>query len=73
MDSMCCLDVPTLNTFSRPILTVTTVWNTGETGNIYIIKFVHTSFPHIGFELRSWGPQAGVLPIEPPLLVIAQF
>ena len=24
-----------------------------------------------GFELRSLGPQAGVLPIEPPLLVIA--
>ena len=25
--------------------------------------------PQAGFELRSLGPQAGMLPIEPPLLV----
>ena len=31
---------------------------------------VHTNLPQAGFELRSLGPQAGVLPIEPPLLVI---
>ena len=28
------MDVPTLNLFLRPILTVTSVWNTGETGDI---------------------------------------
>ena len=32
-------------------------------------KFFHTNLPQAGFELRSLGPQAGVLPIEPPLLV----
>ena len=32
-------------------------------------KFVHTNLPQVGFELGSLGPQAGVLPIEPPLLV----
>ena len=29
------MDVHTLNTFLRPILTVTSVWNTGETGDIH--------------------------------------
>ena len=29
------MDVPTLNTFLSPMFTVTTVWNTGETGDIY--------------------------------------
>ena len=29
------MDVPTLNTFLMPIFTVTKVWNTGETGDIY--------------------------------------
>ena len=29
------MDIPTLSMFLRPILTVTTVWNTGETGDIY--------------------------------------
>ena len=29
------MDVPTLSTFLIPILTLTTVWNTGETGDIY--------------------------------------
>ena len=28
------MGVPILSTFFRPILTVTTVWNTGETGDI---------------------------------------
>ena len=28
-------NVPTLSMFLRPILTVTLVWNTGETGDIY--------------------------------------
>ena len=28
--------------------------------------------PQAGFELGSMGPQSGVLPIEPPLLVIMQ-
>ena len=28
------MDVPTLSTFLRLILIVTTVWNTGETGDI---------------------------------------
>ena len=32
-------------------------------------KFVHTNLPRVGFALESLGPQAGVLPIEPPLLV----
>ena len=32
-------------------------------------KIVHTNLPQAGFELGSLGPQAGVLPIEPPLLV----
>ena len=32
-------------------------------------KFVHTNLPLTGFELGSLGPQAGMLPIEPPLLV----
>ena len=27
------MDVPTLNLFLRPIITLTTVWNTGETGD----------------------------------------
>ena len=30
---------------------------------------VHTNLPQAGFELGSLGPRAGVLPIEPPLLV----
>ena len=34
-------------------------------------KFVHTNLPQAGFELGPLGPQAGVLPTEPPLLVIA--
>ena len=29
------MDALTLSTFLSPILTVTTVWNTGETGEIY--------------------------------------
>ena len=29
------LNHTTLNTFLRPILTVTSVWNTGESGDIY--------------------------------------
>ena len=29
------MDVPTFSTFLRPILTVTTVWNTGGTGDIH--------------------------------------
>ena len=29
------MDTLTLSTFLIPILTVTTVWNTGETGDIY--------------------------------------
>ena len=29
------MDVIILDAFLRPILTVTTVWNTGETGDIY--------------------------------------
>ena len=32
-------------------------------------KFVHTSLPRVGFELRSLGLQAGMLPIDPPLIV----
>ena len=32
------MDAPTLSTFLSPILTVTTVWNTGETGDIDAIK-----------------------------------
>ena len=30
----CRMDALTLSTFLSPILTVTTVWNTGETGDI---------------------------------------
>ena len=30
-------------------------------------KFVHTNLPQAEFELKSLGPQASVLPIEPPL------
>ena len=29
------MDVPTLSSFLRPTLTVTLVWNTGETGDMY--------------------------------------
>ena len=29
------MDVPTLSTFLRLILTVTSVWNSGETGDIH--------------------------------------
>ena len=36
-------------------------------------KIVHTNLPQAGFELGSLGPQAGVLPIEPPLLVLILF
>ena len=32
-------------------------------------KFVHANFPRAGFEVGSLGPQVGVEPIEPPLLV----
>ena len=32
-------------------------------------KFVHTNLPQAGFELKSLGLQAGMLPIVPPLLV----
>ena len=32
------------------------------------IMIVHSDFPWAGFELRSLGLQAGILPIEPPLL-----
>ena len=32
-------------------------------------KFVHNNLPQAGFELRSLGLQAGLFPIEPPLLV----
>ena len=31
---------------------------------------VNTNFPQVGFEHRALGQQAGVLPIEPPLLVV---
>ena len=30
---------------------------------------VYTNLPWVGVELRFMGPQAGMLPIEPPLLV----
>ena len=33
--------VPTLSMFLRPILTVTAVWNTGETGDIHIQTFIN--------------------------------
>ena len=33
------------------------------------VSAVHTNLPQAGFELGSLGPQAGVLPFEPPLLV----
>ena len=32
------MDVTILNLFLRPIVTVTYVWNTEETGDIYILK-----------------------------------
>ena len=35
----------------------------------YFRKFVNTNLPQAGFEIGSLGPQAGLLPIEPPLLV----
>ena len=35
---------------------------------LHLRKFVHTNLPLAGFEFRSLGPQACVLPIEPPLL-----
>ena len=31
--------------------------------------FVHPNLPQVGFELGSLGPQVGLLPIEPPLIV----
>ena len=34
------MDVPTLSLFLRPILTVTSVWNAGETGEIYSLKWL---------------------------------
>ena len=30
----CGMDIPTMSSFLRPILTVTSVWNTEETGDI---------------------------------------
>ena len=32
-------------------------------------NYIHPNLPRAGFELRFLGPQAGVLPIEPLLLV----
>ena len=32
------MDVPTLDWVLRPILTVTIVWNTGETGDIFTVS-----------------------------------
>ena len=33
------MDVPTLSLFLRPILTVTSVWNTRETGDIHYYEW----------------------------------
>ena len=38
--------------------------------SLFLRKFLHTNLPQAGFEFRSLGPQANVLPIEPPLLVM---
>ena len=35
MKDNCGMDVPTLKLVLRPMLTVTTVWNTGEIGDMY--------------------------------------
>ena len=40
---------------------------------IGLIKFIDTNFPQEGFELGSLGPQSGVLPVEPLLLIFFQF
>ena len=37
--------------------------------SLLLRKFVHDNLPKVGFELWSPRPQAGVLPIEPALLV----
>ena len=43
------LDVPTLKLILRPILTVTSVWNTGENGDIDFLERIPTK-PH------KWNP-----------------
>ena len=61
-------------------LTVTSVGNTGETGDIFgtqckqqyrlhLRKFVSYKYDLSGFKLQSLEQQAGMLPIKQPLLV----
>ena len=49
--------------------TIYNTWHKQHYG-LHLRKFVHSNLPQAGFELGSLGSQAGMLPIELPLLVI---
>ena len=51
------MDVPILSTFLSPILTVASVWNTGETGDIYVVKISVIFTKKVAFkfyEIHPW-------------------
>ena len=54
-DLMSILDVLTLSLFLRPILTVTSAWNTGETGDIYWFYKVFHNFHKKFIIVRSYA------------------
>ena len=53
-------------------LSIYTIYSTGHKQHygLHLRKFVHCNLPQVGSELGSLGSQAGMLPIELPLLVI---
>ena len=77
------MDVPTLSTFLRPILTVTTVWNTGKTSEIYPIetntrieKFSEKNFDAAGwtdFRIFRMGARVPILLQNPFYFSITYF
>ena len=47
------MDVPTLSLFLRPILTVTSVWNTGETGDMNWSQTAKTAMGPSGLSISK--------------------
>ena len=62
------MDVPTLSTFLMPILTVTSVWNTGETGNMFYLLIILLIVPSsIVFNVFLYSGTADTQPHKIPL------
>ena len=57
------MDVPTLSWFLRPIFTVTSVWNPGETGDIHLENDmffkIHRDLEKINFFNKTAKARAG--------------